>query len=291
MALVIRNPYVHPSAPWLRGNLHTHTGNSDGPRTPQGIIDEYAARGYDFLMLSDHDCLTVPGPLDARGLVLIPGNEITANGPHALHVHARTVVPPLEDRQKVIDAIVADGGMAILCHPNWESHFNHCPQEKLEAWQGYAGIEIYNGVVSWLEGEPEATGRWDRLLASGRRLWGFANDDCHKTTDIGVGWNVAQTPHRDVEGIVAALREGSFYASTGVVIESIRVFGTTVAVRTKDASRICVFSDNGYRRAMADDRAITFTIPEDAPYTYVRVECLGAGGLKAWTQPFFIERA
>lgn len=291
MGITIRNPLGNRSLPWLKGNLHTHTGNSDGPRSPQGIVDEYAARGYDFLMLSDHDCLTVPGTLDARGMVLIPGNEITANGPHVLHVNARTVVPPVEDRQKVIDAIAADGGLSILCHPNWEVHFNHCPQEKLEEWHGYMGIEIYNGVVSWLEGDPLATGRWDQLLAKGRRIWGFANDDCHKTTDIGIAWNMVQADRRDVAGIVAALRDGRFYTSTGVTIEAIGVYGSTLSVRTSDASRMCIYSDHGYRRAMADDHAITFTVPDDAPYNYVRVECLGCGDRKAWTQPFFIERS
>ncbi len=47
------------------------------------MIDDYAARGYDFLMISDHDIHTSPedyAALDARGLVLIPGNEITRRG-------------------------------------------------------------------------------------------------------------------------------------------------------------------------------------------------------------------
>jgi len=42
---------------WFRGNLHTHTTRSDGSRPPEQVIADYEARGYDFLVISDHDVL------------------------------------------------------------------------------------------------------------------------------------------------------------------------------------------------------------------------------------------
>jgi hypothetical protein len=290
MSIVIRSPYRNPPCAWLKGNLHAHTGNSDGPRTPQDTVSEYAARGYDFLMLSDHDYLTDPAMLHADGMTLIPGNEISMNGPHVLHVGAQSVIPPHENRQRVIDAIAAEGGLAILCHPNWEAHFNHCPQEKLEAWQGYAGIEIYNAVVAWLEGFPLATDRWDQLLGKGRRVWGFADDDCHKATDIGVAWNMVQSDRRDAAAILDALRHGRFYASTGITIESIHVQDRTIDIRTRECCRIYAYSDFGYRRAFSDGHVLAFTVPDDASYTYLRFECAGYADQRAWTQPFFLDR-
>ncbi len=290
MPLKLQSPYSSNGLPWLKGNLHTHTSNSDGPGTPQALVDAYAALGYDFLMLSDHDCLSKPEGLDSRGMAIIPGNEITANGPHVLHVDARSVVPPHEDRQKVIDEISADGGLSIMCHPNWESHFNHCPQERLVALQGYAGIEIFNGVVTWLEGCPVSTDRWDRLLAQKRRIWGFAHDDCHRPEDVGIGWNVVQAERGNAADIVHALRTGRFYASSGVEIRRIDVEGNTVTLHAKDAHRISVFSDNARRRHFVDADVITYTLPEDAGFNYIRFECAGRGEERAWTQPFFIER-
>lgn len=290
MGLTIRSSYSNDRLPWLKGNLHAHTSNSDGPHSPQGVVDEYAARGYDFLMLSDHDFVTSPDGLDGRGMTLISGNEVTMNGPHLLHVGARSAVAPEICRQTVIDTIRKGGGLAILCHPNWEKHFNHCPQEQLEALRGYTGIEIHNGVVEWLEGSADATDRWDRLLGQGRRLWGFANDDCHKPTDIGIAWNVVQSAKRDPESIVQALHNGSFYASTGVTIDRISVEDHTIRVETRDADRISVYSDFGYRRGFADAASIVFSAPADAPYTYVRFECAGRGEARAWTQPFYLEK-
>src|SRR5207253_8844019 len=45
---------------WLRGNLHAHTTYSDGVKTPQDLITEYEALGYDFLAITDHEDLIGP---------------------------------------------------------------------------------------------------------------------------------------------------------------------------------------------------------------------------------------
>jgi len=42
---------------WLRGNLHAHTTYSDGVKTPQELLVEYEALGYDFLAITDHEDL------------------------------------------------------------------------------------------------------------------------------------------------------------------------------------------------------------------------------------------
>lgn len=285
----LRKAPCNDGAVWVKGNLHTHTTRSDGPYTPQETVDAYAARGYGFLMLSDHDQITDVSGLESRGMALIPGNEISADGPHFLHVNAHRLVAPHSDRQAVIDAACADGGLAIACHPNWETSFNHCPQEQLDAWNGYTGIEIFNGVISWLPGNPLATDRWDRLLGQGRRVWGFANDDCHTASDIGIAWNVVQAEPGNISDIVGALREGRFYASTGVIIKQIRVSGRTIHIETVNAHRILAFSDYARRLGYVDARTITFTAPEDGMNRYVRFECWGAAQDMAWTQPFFIE--
>src|SRR5436190_23257039 len=118
----ITHPYSQlTGGQWLRGNLHTHTTRSDGARSPQTVIDDYAQRGYDFLMLSDHDIFSAPedyAKWNPRGLVLIGGNEVSANGPHILHVDADRRVEPAKRRQQVFESINASHGFAIVNHPN-----------------------------------------------------------------------------------------------------------------------------------------------------------------------------
>ncbi len=87
--------------------------------------------------------------------------------------------------------------------------------------------------------------------------------------------------------VVEALRNGRFYASTGVIITNIEVDGTTIRLETENAQRIVALQQTGKRFAVVDDRMITVQVPEDA--RYVRFECWGAGEQFAWTQPFFVE--
>lgn len=289
----IVHPYLNLSSggKWLSGNLHTHTTISDGRREPQAVIDDYAGRGHGFLMISDHDkpsSAELYAQFNARGMVLIPGNEISANGPHLLHVNCKRFIEPHADRQKVIDEVNASQGFIIVNHPNWGMRFNHCPQELMDTWQGYVGLEIYNGTIGRLHGSPYATNRWDMLLSAGRRVWGFCNDDSHlPSDDVGLGWNVVYVTESSAASIAGALYNGRFYCSTGVVISKIEVKGNRIRIETENAQRITALQQVGKRFAIANDRVIEVEVPATAQY--VRFECWGAGESFAWTQPFFVE--
>lgn len=273
---------------WLRGNLHAHSTRSDGSNAPQKVLDIYAGLGYDFLAMSDHDTYAGAAEyaeLDAKGLILIPGNEVTAGGPHMLHIGGAGFVPPGE-RQTVLDVIAATSGFAVVNHPSWQEHFNHCPIEMLREWRGYAGMEIFNGVIGRLEGSAYALDKWDMLLSDGRHVLGFANDDSHADGDYGNGWIMAYARERSAAAVVEAIKSGRFYASTGVVIEEIGVDGDRIRVAAANAQRVVAVADNGRRVAVADGPSIEITAP--AGCRYVRFECWGVGEAFAWTQPFYM---
>ena len=295
MTLSLVDPYGKlAGGQWLRGNLHTHTTHSDGARPPQEVIDDYAARGYGFLMLSDHDYLTSEAALkklDGRGMVLIPGNEISRGGPHMLHVDADRLIMPDGTRQQTLNAVLdaakeSGRGFAIVNHPNWQEAFDHATREQLGDWWGYLGMEIYNGVINRLDGSPYALDKWDLLLSAGRRVWGFANDDCHRAVgEIELGWNVAYVKEKTPAAVVEALRSGRFYSSTGVAIKSISVEGLTIRVETENAQRIVAIRDVGKRIATVEGPVMEIEVPAAA--RYVRFQCYGPGEKMAWTQPFF----
>ena len=46
---------------WFKGNLHTHSTNSDGDTPPEHVAEWYLENGYDWLCLTDHNHLTDPG--------------------------------------------------------------------------------------------------------------------------------------------------------------------------------------------------------------------------------------
>ncbi|MCC7191749.1 MAG: CehA/McbA family metallohydrolase [Phycisphaeraceae bacterium] len=299
----ISHPYTDlTGGQWLRGNLHAHSTRSDGERTPQAVIDDYAARGYGFLMLSDHDILSSRDECaewSRRGMILIPGNEVSALGPHLLHVDADRYVKPSRYRQEVLNQINACGigsesngkrgrGFAVINHPNWHGNFDHCSIEQLREWTGYIGVEIFNGVICRLEGSPYATNKWDMLLNEGRRIWGFANDDSHAASgDVELGWNTAYVKERTLDGVIDSLVNGRFYCSTGVTISGIHVNGDRIRIETENAQRIVALKNTAQRFAVADASSIEVTVPPRSKY--VRFECWGPGEKFAWTQPFFID--
>ncbi len=287
----IDHPYRNlTNGHWLRGNLHTHTTNTDGENRPQAVIRKYAKLGHDFLAISDHDILTAAKDYrkwDDKGMIMMPGNEISANGPHILHVAPDGFVEPSAPRQLVIDRVAAGAGLAVIAHPNWLSEFDGTKITQMQEWVGYHGLEIYNGLINRLQGSPYCTNKWDLMLSQGRRLWGFANDDSHNDSDIGNGWNVVCARERSVSGIREALKAGRFYASSGVEISRIAVRGSRVTIETENARRIVGVSSLGRRVAIADDSAITVDVEDH--WQYVRFECWGDGEQFAWTQPFWVK--
>lgn len=274
---------------WLRGNLHLHPRPKD---RPDDVAQWYAAAGYGFLGLTEHDkfySLEDIAEWNHCGMVLIPGNEVTKNGPHILHLDADRQVEPDPDRQKVIDQINGSSGFAIVNHPNLGSDFDGCPLATLQQLTGYVGIEIFNASGFGGMGSAYATDKWDMLLSQGRRLWGFASDDYHHRTDAQRGWIMAFVKQRTREAVLDALRQGRFYASTGVTIDRIAVDGRHIRVEASDADRIVAISDYGRRVATSNSHALE--VYAGADRTYVRFECWGGGERQAWTQPFWMVKS
>jgi hypothetical protein len=290
MAVKIESAYLDSGFEWMRGNLHAHTSVSDGSLSPENVIAAYEKLGHQFLAISDHDNRT---PLDAlqrkTALTLIHANEVSARGPHLLTVNVASAIEPNPDRQVVIDAATAQGGFTVLNHPNWEPNYAHYPHDLMARLTGYAGIEIYNGVVEELPGSPIATDRWDRLLASGRRIWGFAHDDAHWPGNIGRAWNVVQVTGKGPQAVCDALKAGRFYASTGVEISRLVARSGMLFVYAPRAQCIRVLSDYGAVKCMVEDSELEYEVTGEEG-TYIRVECYGRGTRCAWTQPFFITK-
>ena len=60
---------------WYKGNLHSHTTNSDGVWTPEQSAKNYRDAGYSFLCFSDHDLYTdYRRELGKKNFLILPGD-------------------------------------------------------------------------------------------------------------------------------------------------------------------------------------------------------------------------
>ena len=94
---------------WYKGNIHTHTTESDGDDSPENVVRWFRRHGYDFLVLSDHNHLTLfeygRGKRRFRRPLMIPGEEVSVNihqGDTAIHIGAigiSRLVEPVDPRR------------------------------------------------------------------------------------------------------------------------------------------------------------------------------------------------
>lgn len=301
------NPFARPGR-WYRGVWHCHTTESDGARSVDDVVAWYAKRGYDFLAITDHNRVTAAARPSAggEGLVLVPGVEVDAGRTgvgtafHILGIGLREMIDvPREAEarqalpaQTVVDRLRAAGAAVFVAHPYWSG----LVADDLVPLRDVAGIEVYNANVDVDIAKGYSGVHWDDCLVRGRPLLAAANDDAHwRFPDHGKGWTMLRaagglTP----EAVTGGLAAGSFYASTGVVLDDVTFDGGTAAVRiaAPGAREVRFICDTRWgSRVQADGAPL-----REATYTlrgrerYLRIEVVAPGGGMAWTNPLFVER-
>ncbi len=291
------NPYEDRQGKWLKGNLHAHSS----PISPCGkiptdqLLAAYAKCGYDFLSLSEHRTLSCPA--NETNLTLIPGmewNDADRNKHTGVYSVDPELIRPLmdfTDQEQLLAHLDGRDALVILNHPNWQS-IPHYRREELAAAGPYDGIEIYNFTIERDPGAALATDKWDYLLEKDIRVLGFASDDTHYDNEIAKAWICVRSESRSAGAIISALQKGNFYCATGdgaesgVEILDITRAGRQIIIETANAEQVHAITGGKVVQRVIGS-SITYDIPEPAP-AYVRFEAFGAGGARAWTQPFFL---
>ena len=175
---------------WYKGNLHTHSTNSDGRLSPEEVIGLYREEGYDFLALTDHWFMGEERQeenfLLLSGAEYDVGNNVRDGIYHVVGIGMQKEPklekgPELQEKQAqlMIDRIHEAGGIAILAHPAWS--MNRASEVRL--LKDLDGCEIYNTTsgVPW-NCRPYSGIILDELAAQGYVLPCMAADDAHQYT-------------------------------------------------------------------------------------------------------------
>lgn len=293
---------------WLKGNLHSHTTNSDGKVAPQVRVDGYVEQGYDYLSLTDHHRITPVDSVTAPDdFVLVQGVELHPDNPFGGQRHHFVCLGLSEDidaerlpPQHVIDQVRAQGGQAWLAHPHWSSV--NILRDTLPL-TGLSGIEVFNTVCQCM-GRGESGVHWDDWMEQeGRTYPMVCNDDLHSDPadpdsgrfDYYRGWTNVRVKERTQSAILEALASGASYGSTGPEIHDISIEGgggdpAVATVKCSEAQRIygvCSTYGVQYYDPKGTFDEATFALRPGAEW--VRFEVVAPDGSKAWSNPFSLK--
>ena len=301
---------------WFKGNLHTHTTESDGDADPHAVVRWYRRHGYDFLVLSDHNHLTLlnygSGRRRFNRPLMVPGEEVSARiegGETPVHINGigiSRVVEPVDAGgvvatiQANVNAILEAGGIASINHPNYQWAFDHNQIKQvtgaslLEVFNGHPSTNVYGGP-----GKPGNDEIWDGVLSAGRVIFGVATDDSHRYHDFslemsnpGRGWVVVRAEELSKDAIVEGLASGEFYASTGVTLADLDLSADLLRLSVEpraDAAYLTRFT--GHEGALlAESAGLEASYRPRGDEVYVRATVRASSGAKAWTQPVFLPR-
>lgn len=222
---------------WYRGDLHLHTGHSDGScasRTGQRVpcplfrtLEAAKARGLDFVAVTEHNTSAHFQDLAELqpwydDLLLIPGREVTTFQGHA-NVFGMTAPldfqlggPRAPGLGRILDQVEAAGGLISINHPGLPSG---------EACMGCGwtaktddgripAVEAINGTIS--SGPLSGIGFWEARLNEGRRITAVGGSDNHDpglqgARGVGTPTTVVRADNLSHDAILAGVRAGHVF--------------------------------------------------------------------------------
>ena len=299
---------------WFKGNLHTHTVNSDGDSAPDVVARWYKERDYSFLALTDHNYFTDPQGLNAflgarDRFLLITGEEVTSRfQSKPVHVNAfglRETLEPafgpslVETIQRNVEVIRRHGAVPSLNHPNYR--WAVTPAELAQV-RGLKLFEVYNGhpATNGLGGggAPGLEETWDHVLTSGLRMWSIAVDDAHVFKEMapqhsnpGRGWIQVRARDLSEPALLQAIEAGDFYASTGVELADVTRAEGRLALEIEPRENVKYTVEfigaSGKKLSQSFETNAEYSLKPGEPY--VRARVVDSDGWMAWTQPVFAD--
>ncbi len=302
--------FTAPGRFW-RGNLHTHSTNSDGVLSPEEVCRRYRAEGYDFLALTDHFVGTYGYPISdtlphrTNSFTTILGAELHSgameNGElwHILAVglpkdFAPSNTPsfvPVKDQEsapEIAARAVAAGAFVAIAHPQWSSLTIDDARSLAPIVHA---VEIYNHGCATGCDRPDGFMTADQLLTEGHKLTMVATDDAHfSEPDHFGGWVMVKSEANEPEALLEALKRGDFYSTQGPELRDVRIEDGHLVVACTAVSSIMAIGWGTGAKAVHGHSMTTGAVPlarlNNSPW--VRAAVIDAAGKRAWSNPIWL---
>jgi len=301
------------SGMWLKGNLHTHTTNSNGKLSPEEVVAKYKELGHNFISITDHRKYIYNKHLQSDDFILIPGFEVDLYPPgtnmchHIVAVRSKIsdknypdgyefIYPEkytgLETVQELIDDLNAHDNFAFYCHPIW-SRLDTDEFNGVIGLNGLIGIEIFNTGCHLENNTGYSPTHTDNALRCGKMRHIFATDDCHHNlNDRGKGYIVVKADEKSEESIVDAIIKCRFYASRGPEIYDFGIKNNEVYIKCSNVREIHFIAYEPLGRSFVGEKgelrdSASCAVNEN--WMYIRAEIVDDNGYQAWTNPIYFK--
>ena len=287
---------------FYKGNMHTHSTNSDGKLSPEAVCGAYRGKGYDFLVMTDHFMevygfpVTDTRPYRNGDFTTIIGAELHAPETSVGEIwHIKSIglpfdFEPLGDGEtgpEIAKRAHEAGAFIGIVHPSWYG-LTHDDARKLPFAHA---VEIYNHGSAV---EVDRGHDWpflDTLLNEGWRLSGYAVDDAHELThDWLGGWVMVQADDNDPDLLLESLKAGRYYSTQGPAIHDISIEDGRIDVRCSPATVVAV-QGKGSRSSCEMGDAIESAGFDLYPFeeSWFRVTTIDGAGNRAWSNPYWMD--
>ena len=289
------------SGQFYKGNMHTHSTNSDGKYPPEKVIETYREAGYDFLVLTDHFMqrygwkVSDTTGLRSDGFTTIVGAELHAPSTslgelwHIKAIGLPVDFAPIADGEtgpEVARRAAAQGAFIGIVHPSWYG----LTIEDAKTIDVAHAVEIYNhGSQIQLDRGID----WpfcDTLLNDNWRVFGYASDDAHLwDNDCFGGWVQVHAETLCPDALLSSLKSGQFYSSQGPVIHHVEMDEETVCIECSPAKTVAV-TGRGSKGEFRDGELLTqWHLPiKKFSNAYFRITVIDENGKRAWTNPVWL---
>jgi hypothetical protein len=241
--------------------------------------------------------------------VIMPLKPTDAASKQGLQKLAATGVSVTQTFERNLAEIERASGLPQINHPNltWSVRLDDLlPLTKpylLEIWNAFPTSNNGGGVDASGRRHLSTEELWDALLSRGKRVWGVASDDVHEyhrpddreSPTPGKGWIVLQAPSLTEQDVMRTLREGHFYASTGISLESYSAdcsgISMTLALPREWSPAVQATTLHTTRFIGAEGRVLAEVAGRSPSYRlkgdekYVRASIVDSDGRRGWTQP------
>lgn len=243
--------------------------------------------------------------LNREDFLVFPGTELDLELPERKDHHLVSIGLPETNRipddyrferertgntlctpQRIIEYMAAHGNVTIYAHPYWSK----VDSTDIKNIHGLLGMEIYNHVAEFEDSNGNSETYYDHFLFVRNRTFCFACDDTHELGPHCIGgFIMAKARELTHRGIFEALRDGSFYASTGPLIHDFYVEDNIAHASSSDCTDIYFKTPHRSGHLHDDEGKLssgTFVLNGDEEY--VRLVVKNAAGEKAWSQPVWL---